>query len=94
MQHQADRYRFTLSQPIAAEPGTVFNYNGGGTTCASAPSAGESGMSSGDDEKTGVARPPEHRYNRLRSFAVIRRSPLRARGGAGLDRLHWVSWSP
>jgi CubicO group peptidase (beta-lactamase class C family) len=48
MLHQADRYRFTLSQPIVLKPGTVFNYNGGGTTLLSRVIAHGTGMSVAD----------------------------------------------
>ena len=48
MLHQADRYRFTLSQPIEVEPGTVFNYNGGGTTLLGRIIARGTGMSIAD----------------------------------------------
>lgn len=48
MLHQADRYRFTLSQPIVMEPGTVFNYNGGGTTLLGRIISRGTGMSIAD----------------------------------------------
>lgn len=45
MQHQADPYRFIFSQPIAAEPGAVFNYNGAGTALLGRILAHGTGMS-------------------------------------------------